>query len=109
MIRDLNRVLKERMEGGEPDFEAFQQQYPELAGGAKDWDELLRADRAGHVRDAVALESMSPEMREQLEGMLGAALQRSGPAVGDERPGRDALGAHADGRLRPLRSAATTR
>ena len=52
MIRDLNRALKERMEGGEPDFEAFQRQYPELAGGAKDWDELLRAARAGHVRDA---------------------------------------------------------
>src|SRR5207248_5824098 len=42
MIRDLNRALKERMEGGEPDFEAFQRQYPELAGGAKDWDELLK-------------------------------------------------------------------
>src|SRR6266850_4799835 len=32
MIRDLNRALKERMDGGEPDFEAFQRQYPELAG-----------------------------------------------------------------------------
>src|SRR5206468_10427155 len=42
MIRDLNRALRERMEGGEPDFEAFQRQYPELAGGAKSWDELLK-------------------------------------------------------------------
>src|SRR5439155_107304 len=32
MIRDLNRALKERGEGGDPDFEAFQRQYPELAG-----------------------------------------------------------------------------
>src|SRR5438105_6480321 len=36
MIRDLNRALKERAEGGDPDFEAFQRQYPELAGSAKD-------------------------------------------------------------------------
>jgi uncharacterized protein with von Willebrand factor type A (vWA) domain len=78
MIRDLNRALKERMEGGEPDFEAFQRQYPELAGGAKDWDELLRQIAQGMSAMQSLWQSMSPEMRDQLEGMLGAAFNDPG-------------------------------
>ena len=78
MIRDLNRALKERMEGGEPDFEAFQRQYPELAGGAKDWDDLLRQLAQGMSAMRSLWQSMSPEMRDQLEGMLGAAFNDPG-------------------------------
>jgi uncharacterized protein with von Willebrand factor type A (vWA) domain len=78
MIRDLNRALKERMEGGEPDFEAFQRQYPELAGGAKDWDELLQQLAQGMAAMRSLWQSMSPEMRDQLEGMLGAAFNDPG-------------------------------
>ena len=78
MIRDLNRALKERMEGGEPDFEAFQRQYPELAGGAKDWDDLLKQLAQGMAAMQSLWRSMSPEMRDQLEGMLGAAFNDPG-------------------------------
>ena len=78
MIRDLNRALKERMEGGEPDFEAFQRQYPELAGGAKDWDDLLQQLAQGMSAMRSLWQSMSPEMRDQLEGMLGAAFNDPG-------------------------------
>ncbi len=78
MIRDLNRALKERMEGGEPDFEAFQRQYPELAGGAKNWDELLQQLAQGMAAMRSLWQSMSPEMRDQLEGMLGAAFNDPG-------------------------------
>jgi uncharacterized protein with von Willebrand factor type A (vWA) domain len=78
MIRDLNRALKERMDGGEPDFEAFQRQYPELAGGAKDWDDLLRQLAQGMAAMRSLWQSMSPEMRDQLEGMLGAAFDDPG-------------------------------
>ena len=53
MIRDLNRALKERMEGGEPDFEAFQRQYPELAGGARDWYDLLKQIGRASCRERV--------------------------------------------------------
>src|SRR5256886_13716785 len=66
MIRDLNRALKERMEGGEPDFEAFQRQYPELAGGAKDWDDLLRQLAQGMAAMRSLWQSMSSDMRSQL-------------------------------------------
>ena len=78
MVRDLNRALKERMEGGEPDFEAFQRQYPELAGGAKDWDDLLRQLAMGMAAMRSLWNSMSGEMREQLEELLGAAFDDPG-------------------------------
>ncbi|MDO8506827.1 MAG: VWA domain-containing protein [Candidatus Limnocylindria bacterium] len=74
MIRDLNRSLKERMEGGEPDFEAFQRQYPERAGGAKDWDDLLRQLGQGMAAMRSLWQSMSSDMRSQLEELLGAAF-----------------------------------
>src|SRR5216117_4097403 len=74
MIRDLNRALKERMEGGEPDFEAFQRQYPELAGSAKDWDDLLRQLAQGMAAMRSLWQSMSPDMRAQLEELFGAAF-----------------------------------
>src|SRR5919109_3307123 len=78
MIRDLNRALKERMEGGEPDFEAFQRQYPELAGGAKDWDDLLRQLAQGMAAMRSLWSSMSEDMRGQLEELLGAAFNDPG-------------------------------
>ncbi len=78
MIRDLNRALKERMEGGEPDFEAFQRQYPELAGGAKDWDDLLRQLAQGMNAMRSLWQSMSSDMRSQLEELLGAAFADPG-------------------------------
>ena len=78
MIRDLNRALKERMEGGEPDFEAFQRQYPELAGGAKDWDDLLRQLGQGMAAMRSLWQSMSSDMRSQLEELLGAAFADPG-------------------------------
>src|SRR5438093_6311651 len=78
MIRDLNRALKERMEGGEPDFEAFQRQYPELAGSAKDWDDLLRQLAQGMAAMRSLWSSMSDDMRNQLEELLGAAFNDPG-------------------------------
>src|SRR5205823_14311842 len=74
MIRDLNRALKDRAEGGDPDFEAFQRQYPELAGNARDWDDLLRQLAMGMAAMRSLWNSMSGEMREQLEELLGAAF-----------------------------------
>jgi uncharacterized protein with von Willebrand factor type A (vWA) domain len=78
MIRDLNRALKERMEGGEPDFEAFQRQYPELAGGAKDWDDLLKQLAQGMSAMRSLWNSMSADMRSQLEELLGTAFADPG-------------------------------
>jgi uncharacterized protein with von Willebrand factor type A (vWA) domain len=78
MVRDLNRALKERAEGGDPDFEAFQRQYPELAGNEKDWDDLLAQLAMGMAAMRSLWNSMSGEMREQLEDLLGAAFDDPG-------------------------------
>jgi len=78
MMRDLNRALRERMEGGDPDFEAFQRQYPELAGSAKDWDDLLKQLAGGMAAMRSLWQSMSSEMRSQLEELLGAAFDDPG-------------------------------
>jgi uncharacterized protein with von Willebrand factor type A (vWA) domain len=78
MLKDLNRALRERMEGGEPDFEAFQREYPELAGGAKDWDDLIRQLGMGMAAMQSLWQSMPSEMRDQLEQLLGSAFQDPG-------------------------------
>jgi len=78
MVKDLDRALRERMEGEEPDFEAFQRQYPELAGNAKDWDDLLRQLAAGMAAMRSLWQSMPGEMRDQLEQLLGAAFEDPG-------------------------------
>jgi uncharacterized protein with von Willebrand factor type A (vWA) domain len=78
MIKDLDRALKERMQGGEPDFEAFQREYPELAGSAKDWDDLLRQLATGMAAMRSLWQSMPGEMRDQLEQLLAGAFQDEG-------------------------------
>src|SRR2546428_4595879 len=66
------------MEGGEPDFEAFQRQYPERAGGAKDWDDLMRQLAQGMAAMRSLWQSMSADMRNQLDELLGAAFNDPG-------------------------------
>jgi uncharacterized protein with von Willebrand factor type A (vWA) domain len=78
MLRDLDRALRERMEGGEPDFEAFQREYPELAGNAKDWDDLIRQLGAGMAAMRSLWASMPTEMRDQLEQLLGSIFEDPG-------------------------------
>src|SRR5919205_904495 len=41
MIQDLNRMLRERMEGREPDFEAFKQKWGQHFPGVESLDQLL--------------------------------------------------------------------
>jgi uncharacterized protein with von Willebrand factor type A (vWA) domain len=78
MLKDLDRALRERMEGGEPDFEAFQREYPELAGNAKDWDDLLRQLAMGMAAMRSLWQSMPGEMRDQLEQLLSSAFEDPG-------------------------------
>ena len=52
MMQDLNRMLRERADGGEPDFEAFKQKWGQHFPGVENLDQLDRADRpedGGHA------------------------------------------------------------
>ena len=41
MMRDLNRMLQDRAEGREPDFEAFKQKWGDHFPGAENLDQLM--------------------------------------------------------------------
>jgi uncharacterized protein with von Willebrand factor type A (vWA) domain len=70
MLRDLNRMLQERAEGREPDFEAFRQKWGDHFPGAESLDQLLEqlARQAGQMQSLLG--SMSPGQRRQLQDMM---------------------------------------
>src|SRR5262245_25314882 len=70
MLRDLNRMLRDRLEGNEPDFESFKQKWGQNFPGAESLDDVL--DQLGrHAAQMQSLlNSMSPGQRQQLEDMM---------------------------------------
>jgi uncharacterized protein with von Willebrand factor type A (vWA) domain len=70
MLRDLNRMLQERAEGREPDFEAFKQKWGDHFPGAESLDQLLEqmSRQAGQMQSLLG--SMSPGQRRQLQDMM---------------------------------------
>jgi uncharacterized protein with von Willebrand factor type A (vWA) domain len=72
MIQDLNRMLRERAEGGEPDFEKFKEKWGSQFPGAESLDDLLEqiAQRMASMQSL--MQSLSPEQRAQLDEMMRA-------------------------------------
>ena len=83
MISQINQMLQERARGGQPDFEGFMEQF----GGAfgpnppQNLDELMEHLMQQMAQMQSMLESMSPEARQEMEGVLNAALD---PALRQE-------------------------
>ena len=76
MLRDLNRMLQDRAEGREPDFEAFKQKWGDHFPGAQNLDQLMEqiARQAGQMQSL--LSSMSPGQRSQLQDMMQSLFMR---------------------------------
>src|SRR5207244_12776069 len=74
MLQELNRMLRERAAGEEPDFEAFRARWGEQFPGVESLDQLIAhlARQAAQVESLLA--SMSPAQRGQLEAMLQSLL-----------------------------------
>ncbi len=72
MLRDLNKMLSERMAGGEPDFDGFMQKYGDLFGDnpPQNLDELIESMQSGIAAMQSLLDSLPPEMRRQLQDLL---------------------------------------
>ncbi len=72
MIQDLNRMLRERAEGREPDWEQFKQKWGQQFPGAESLDDLL--EQMGRQMAAMQslMQSLSPEQRQQLDAMMRA-------------------------------------
>jgi len=72
MLRDLNKMLSEKMAGGEPDFDGFMQKYGDLFGDnpPQNLDELIESMQSGIAAMQSLLDSLPPEMRRQLQDLL---------------------------------------
>jgi uncharacterized protein with von Willebrand factor type A (vWA) domain len=76
MLQDLNRMLREKADGGEPDFAAFKQKWGELFPGVDSLDDLLERIGRQLAQMQSLLESMSPEQRRELEEMMRQTMLR---------------------------------
>ena len=74
MLRDLNRMLKDRIDGEEPDFGRFKEQHGRFFPGVTSLDELIDNLQEQAASMQSLLESMSPDMRRSLERTLQSVL-----------------------------------
>jgi uncharacterized protein with von Willebrand factor type A (vWA) domain len=70
MIQDLNRMLRERAEGGEPDFEKFKEKWGSQFPGADSLDDLLEQIAQRMATMQSLMQSLSREQRAQLDEMM---------------------------------------
>ena len=76
MLRQFNRMLQDRAEGREPDFQGFMDRFGPMFGPnpPQSLDELMDRLMAQMARMQSLMESMSPEARRELQDALGASL-----------------------------------
>jgi len=76
MMRDLNRMLRERAEGGEPDFQAFKDKWGQSFPGAESLDQLLEqmGKQMGQMQSL--MQSLTPGQRQELQGMMQSLFAR---------------------------------
>ncbi len=76
MVRELNKMLEQRMEGRTPDFNGFMQKFGDMfPPGINSLDELLEHLQRQMAQMQSLLQSLSPEAREELRQMMDALLQ----------------------------------
>ncbi|MBI5948691.1 MAG: VWA domain-containing protein [Chloroflexi bacterium] len=72
MIRDLNQMLRDKMDGKDPNFDQFMQQYGDLFGDnpPQSLDELIQQMQHQMGQMQSLLDSLPGEMRQQLQDLL---------------------------------------
>ncbi|HVA88053.1 MAG TPA: VWA domain-containing protein [Candidatus Saccharimonadales bacterium] len=75
MVRDLNRLLQERLAGSDPDASEFLSKHGQFFPGAQNLDDIIEqlAQRMAAMQSL--LRSMSPEQRAELQSMMDALLR----------------------------------
>jgi uncharacterized protein with von Willebrand factor type A (vWA) domain len=76
MLQDLNRMLRQRADGEEPDFEQFKQQWGQQFPGVESLDQLLEQMGRQMAQMQSLMESLSPGQRSQLEDMMRSLMLR---------------------------------
>ena len=76
MVRDLNRMLEQREQGLQPDFQGFMQKYSDMfPPGIETLDQLLEHLQRQMAQMNSLLQSLSPEARDELRRMMDELLQ----------------------------------
>src|SRR5579859_2149992 len=70
MIRDLNKMLRERQEGKEPDFDSFMQKHGEYFPGVNSLDDLIEQMQMQMAAMQGIMDNLSPEQREELQNLM---------------------------------------
>lgn len=76
MLRDLNRMLEDRLQGRQPDFQQFMDRHGNMFGPPPpaDLDRLIERMQHRIAQMRSLLESLAPEQRRSLEDLMRAAL-----------------------------------
>ena len=79
MLKDLNEMMRERLDGLEPDFDGFMRRWGPMFGDdpPRSFEELMErmAQQMGQM--ASLLESMSPDQRKELSDAMDASLDEA--------------------------------
>src|SRR5919199_336702 len=75
MLKDLNQMLEEKAEGGEPDFQKFMDKWGQFFPGVNSLDELIEQLQRQQAQMQSMLDSMSAEQRNQLMQMMQQLVQ----------------------------------
>ncbi len=70
MIRDLNKMLRERQEGLEPDFDAFMQKHGQYFPGVNSLDDLIEQMQQQMAAMQGIMDNLSPEQRQELQDLM---------------------------------------
>ncbi len=70
MIRDLNKMLRERQEGIEPDFDSFMQKHGEYFPGVNSLDDLIEQMQQQMMAMQGIMDNLSPEQRQELQNLM---------------------------------------
>ena len=76
MLHDLNQMLQDKMHGIPPDFQEFMDQYGDLFGPdqPQSLEELMERLQQQMGQAQSLMNSMSPEMRQELQELMESAL-----------------------------------
>src|SRR5262245_60468367 len=76
MIQDLNRMLRERADGEEPDFQAFKDKWGENFPGVENLDQLIEQIGKQMAQMQSLMESLTPGQRRELQDMMQSLLAK---------------------------------
>jgi len=76
MMRQLNQMMRDKLDGREPDFNGFMEQFGQMFGPnpPQNFEELMERMQEQLAQMQSMMDSLSPEMRRELEDALNSAM-----------------------------------